>query len=246
MKKYLLIYVPLGIIFLVSGFVFYFQFSDHFVQTFNRLFPQELIPPSKNYSDLSPSKPNDVPQELVSPTKDYNDLSASKLYVIPPKQPGYDIGDYSSHSRIYESAQKGFSASSIDQCQDNAYCIGGYAAKTKDQSPCETHDFESKYYWYSGCANCGNTRNKSGNSKYENCYIGFGVVNKDQNTCINLPKPLDLKNAPEYRDDKSSISKIKKESCLYGVAVGKANIEACETTGFFVETCKNGFSATTR
>lgn len=217
--------ILIGLILLITGIVFYFVFFDKLVHRFNTLFPTELTVSHEIHDDLSEKNP----------------LPAYKK----PAGSTWDFEATSDLSKIYYYASIGALSSSIEQCAGNAYCIGGYAAKNKDQSICESYSFKLKYYTAPMCQTCGMERLDNPNSTYENCYVGFGVINKDQDTCINLPQLIDSKNAPEYPHDRSSVSKIKKESCLYGVAIGKNNPKACETANFFKKTCWDNFQRMT-
>jgi hypothetical protein len=161
---------------------------------------------------------------------------------------------------LYTSATKGVSAQQASQCQNVELqktdlsldrrglqmdvCIGGFAAVQDDQSLCENYDFKSKYYYLSMCDdNCGETRHfKDGNSAFEACYIGYGVIKKDEQSCLGLPDVSDQKNVPIFSDDKTAPLEMKKESCIYGAAIGKNNYSLCAKAGFFKDSCYYNFA----
>ncbi len=133
----------------------------------------------------------------------------------------------------------------IEGCENSAYCIGGYSAKEKDEKICENYDFESVYFLVSGCMdNCSVERGSfsEGNSVFERCYVGYGAIVKDESVCNSLEDAEITNNVPDYIDDDSSSGELKRESCLYGAAIGMNNHHLCEETGYFKDICYNNFA----
>lgn len=161
---------------------------------------------------------------------------------------------------LFSAASKGMTLKAASQCEDlipkkmedydimktldMGVCVGGYAASAGDQAHCENYDFKAKYKLYSMCDDCGGMQRNfiDGNSAFESCYIGYGIVKKDEKACLNLSDVAERKNVPEYEDDKTSPQEIKKESCIYGAAIGKNNYDLCEFAGFFKDSCYYNFS----
>jgi hypothetical protein len=161
---------------------------------------------------------------------------------------------------FYIAATKGVSFNQASQCEkmalnssenyfakdrlDMNFCIGGMAAYQDNQNLCETYDFKAKYNLYSMCdGGCAEKRNfMDGNSAFESCYIGYGIIKKDEQNCLALPDVIETKNFPEFSDDKTSPREMKQESCIYGAAIGKNNYDLCEYAGFFKDSCYYHFA----
>lgn len=235
MNKKIASELALGIIILVAiiiGAIFFLSGKD------------EPIDANVSTANIPPKVEN-----LNKNNQQYKDRSLEN-----PIDANYDLNEHESWKRQdpikynFALAKRGEASDSSDDCKEFkggiGFCVGGYAGNQNDQSICETYNFESLYMMYPMCMEeCGMTRGfAGGNSQFENCYIGYGIINKDEKNCDNMPEAQSDKNIPKYEDDKTPAQQIKKESCLYGVAIGKNNYEICESAGFFRDTCYRDFA----
>lgn len=253
-SKKVLVIVVLVVVFLASSAVAAYVYWKKIKS------PKEPAQIQTNASSVvADGKSQEKVEKLVLGESDFEDRSLQNPIVV---NSDYDdsLAPKENLKLLFSAASKGVVFKTASQCEDlipkkmedydimktldMSVCVGGYAVSTGDQAYCENYDFKAKYKLYSMCDDCGGMQRNfiDGNSAFESCYIGYGIVMKDEKKCLSLPDVIERKNVPEYEDDKTSPQEIKKESCIYGAAIGKNNYDLCEFAGFFKDSCYYNFA----
>jgi len=151
---------------------------------------------------------------------------------------------------------------------EEALCVGGYAALKNQSNICESYNFTGMYFYIPMCYCLPDRKYTDGNSMLEYCYRGYGTVEDDVSKC-DFPEPIrNQKNIPVFDGYNINIStlsernftitnwnfsliseynlsaeELRKDSCIYGVAIGKDDESICGDAGFFKDSCYFNFAA---